>query len=63
MCIYYIVESEIFSISLLVHEDIDHMTFQFAFEHEISQFFAWDYIINRTLHAWWLEDMTFIFSC
>jgi hypothetical protein len=25
--------------------------FQFAFERKISQFFAWDYIINRTLHA------------
>jgi hypothetical protein len=26
------------------------ITWQFAFEREISQFFAWDYTINRTLH-------------
>ena len=37
--------------------------FQFAFEREISQFFAWDYIINRTLQGGLIEDMTFIFSC
>jgi hypothetical protein len=42
-----------FSISSLVKISI--MTscdfFQFAFECEISQFFAWDYIINKTLHG------------
>jgi hypothetical protein len=55
---YYIVESEklkntqwdIFHI--FTSEDIDHVTiWQFAFEREISQFFAWDYIINIKLHA------------
>ena len=28
-----------------------HDFFQFAFEREISQFFALDYMINRTLHG------------
>jgi hypothetical protein len=32
---------------IFTSEDINHVTFQFAFEREISQFFAWDYIINR----------------
>jgi hypothetical protein len=34
-------------------EDIDHMTFSnlLLSVSEISQFFAWDYIINRTLHG------------
>jgi hypothetical protein len=53
---YWKIHSEIFSISSLVNiftsEDVDHVTiWQFAFDREISQFFAWDYIINRTLHG------------
>ena len=47
-----------------ISEDIDDVTFSNLIclvEREISQFFAWDYIINRTLVITrWLEDMTFI---
>ena len=35
----------------LIHRYRSRDVFQFAFEREISQFFAWDYIINRTLHG------------
>ena len=53
--IYYIVESEIlkiyseiFSISSQSSENIDHATFSnlLLSVHEISQYFAWDYIIS-----------------
>jgi hypothetical protein len=48
---YYIVESEILRNTqwhiyhIFTSEDIDHVTFS------IYTFFAWDYIINRTLHG------------
>jgi hypothetical protein len=35
----------------LIHRYRSCDVFQFAFEREISQFVAWDYIINRTLHG------------
>jgi hypothetical protein len=55
----YIVESEILKntqwdiFHIFTSEDIDHVTFSnlLLIKREISQFFAWDYIINRTLHG------------
>ena len=78
LLIYYIVaiESEILKNSqwdifhTFTSKDIDHVTFSnlITFERKISQFFAWDYIINRTLQGslniWLLSSriMTIFYS-